>query len=239
MKERLDKTVASCANVTRSEAKQLIKSGAVSVNGSAVTDCTYKFDSDADMLTVSGQKIGSDKYVYIMLHKPQGVVSASRDDKLPTVVDILPDELKRKNLFPAGRLDKDTTGFCLITDDGEFAHDILSPSHHVEKTYLARVSDPIDAENAAKKFEEGIVLADGTVLLSAKLELAEEGKHPLFKVVIREGRYHQVKRMFSSLGTEVIALHRTAIGGLVLDDALKPGEAKLLSKEEISRIKGF
>ena len=171
-----------------------------------------------------------------MLNKPQGVVSASNDRRDKTVVDILPDELKRKNLFPAGRLDKDTTGFCLVTDDGDFAHNILSPSRHVTKTYIARVSQPIDYEKAKDGFNKGVVLADGTVLLSAVLIMLENSDKPLFKVIIKEGKYHQIKRMFASFGATVIELKRIALGGLPLDATLSEGEARLISASELKAI---
>jgi 16S rRNA pseudouridine516 synthase len=171
-----------------------------------------------------------------MLNKPQGVVSASTDSRDRTVVDILPDELKRKNLFPAGRLDKDTVGFCLITDDGEFAHNILSPSKHVTKTYIARLSNSIDYEKSKKNFSEGVVLADGTVLLSAVLIELEAGDKPLYKVIIKQGKYHQVKKMFLTCGAEVVMLKRIAIGGLFLDDTLKEGEARLITEQELNSI---
>ena len=150
-KERLDKLIASQGLLSRNDVKALIKSGAVSVNNVCVKDSSLKVSYE-DSILVGGKPLLQKKYTYIMLNKPQGVVSASEDKRDKTVVDILPDELKRKNLFPAGRLDKDTTGFCLITDDGDFAHRILAPSHHVDKTYIARVSDRLDYEKAKKLF---------------------------------------------------------------------------------------
>ncbi len=233
--ERLDKYIASRGLSTRSEVKLMLKRGEVTVNGKVVCDPALKV-GEGDSVTVNGKRVSSSQYTYIMLNKPQGVVSASNDRRDRTVVDILPDELKRKNLFPAGRLDKDTTGFCLITDDGDFAHNILSPTRHVTKTYVARVSQPIDYEKARKGFEEGVVLADGTVLLSAILIMLENSDKPLFKVIIKEGKYHQIKRMFASFGATVIALKRVAIGGLTLDDSLSEGEARLISDRELKAI---
>ncbi|MBQ8182522.1 MAG: rRNA pseudouridine synthase [Clostridia bacterium] len=233
--ERLDKIIASQGLVSRSEVKQLVKNREVVVNGVIVTDPGLKVSYN-DSIAVNGVNLSQSRYTYIMLNKPRGVVSASEDKRDKTVVDILPDELKRKNLFPAGRLDKDTTGFCLITDDGEFAHDILSPNHHVTKTYIAEVSVDIDFEKAKKAFIEGVVLADGTVLLSALLEKMSGTDRHVFKVVIKEGKYHQVKRMFASLGTTVISLKRIAIGGLELDETLSEGDARLLTAVEIESI---
>lgn len=234
-KERLDKLIASQGLLSRNDVKSMVKKGVVSVNGVVVKDTSLKVSYEDD-IKIKGKSLSQTEYVYIMLNKPQGVVSASEDKRDKTVVDILPDELKRKNLFPAGRLDKDTTGFSLITDDGDFAHRILSPARHVDKTYIAKVSDKIDFENAKKAFSDGVVLGDGTVLLSAQLELIDEGEHQVFKVVIKEGKYHQIKRMFASLGTSVIELKRIAIGGLFLDSALQEGEARVITEDELKLI---
>ncbi|MBQ6837488.1 MAG: rRNA pseudouridine synthase [Clostridia bacterium] len=234
-KERIDKLIASQGLLSRNDVKTMIKRGEVSVNGVVIKDSSVKVSYEDDIV-VNGKPLKQTEFTYIMLNKPKGVVSASEDKRDKTVVDILPDELKRKNLFPAGRLDKDTTGFCLITDDGDFAHRILSPSRHVDKTYIATVDKKINFANARKAFKNGIVLADGTVLLSADLELLSDDDNQSFKVVIKEGKYHQVKRMFASLGTTVIELKRISIGGLVLDDNLEEGEARLLTAEELSKI---
>lgn len=235
-KERLDKIIASSGLLTRSEVKTIIKKGLVKVNNVAVKDGSQKFECEIDDITVDGKSLRKGKYVYIMLNKPKGVVSATNDTKDLTVVDILPEEFKKKNLFPAGRLDKDTTGFCLITDDGDFAHDILAPAHHVSKTYIAELSNDIDFEKGRQAFKDGVVLADGTVLLSADLEKIENGDIPTYKVIINEGKYHQVKRMFASLGSTVVELKRIKIGELCLDEKLKDGEARLITPEELSKI---
>ena len=234
-KERLDKLIASQGLLSRNDVKTMVKRGEVSVNGAIVKDSSIKVSYEDD-IKIKGESLSQTEYVYIMLNKPKGVVSASEDKRDKTVVDILPDELKRKNLFPAGRLDKDTTGFSLITDDGDFAHRILSPSRHVDKTYIATVSDKIDFAKAKKAFSDGVVLGDGTVLLSAQLELIEEKENQIFKVVIKEGKYHQIKRMFASLGTSVIELKRIAIGGLSLDFSLKEGEARIITDDELKMI---
>lgn len=234
-KERLDKLIASQGLLSRNDVKNMVRRGEVSVNGVVVKDSAVKVSYEDD-IKIKGQSLLQTEFTYIMLNKPKGVVSASEDKRDKTVVDILPDELKRKNLFPAGRLDKDTTGFSLITDDGDFAHRILSPSRHVDKTYIAEVSEKIDFEKAEQAFADGVVLADGTVLLSAKLELLENGEKQIFKVVIKEGKYHQIKRMFASLGTSVVELKRIAIGGLLLDSSLKEGEARIISESELELI---
>ncbi len=235
MKERIDKILAVNMNIARSEVKKLIKNGAVAINGITVKDGGEKCDISCDGVTVYGKKLKAEKYIYIMLNKPEGTVSSTEDGRFPTVIDILPDNLKRRGLFPAGRLDKDTTGFCLITDDGDFAHRILSPVSHVEKSYTAEVDGEIDFEKAKEAFLKGIVLSDGTVLLSALLERVGETENR-FKVTIKEGKYHQIKRMFASLGGKVTKLHRDSIGGLSLDKTLKPGEARLITKEGLSAI---
>ena len=234
-KERLDKLIASQGLLSRNDVKNMVKRGEVSVNGVVVRDSAYKVSYEDD-IKIKGESVSQTKFTYIMLNKPKGVVSASEDKRDKTVVDILPDELKRKNLFPAGRLDKDTTGFSLITDDGDFAHRILSPSRHVEKTYIAEVSEKIDFEKAEKAFSDGVVLGDGTVLLSAQLELLENDEKQIFKVVIKEGKYHQVKRMFATLGTSVTELKRVAIGGLALDPSLSEGEARVITERELELI---
>ncbi len=234
-KERLDKLIASQGLLSRNDVKAMAKRGELVVNGVVVKDCSVKVSYD-DEIKINGKALKQSEFVYIMLNKPQGVVSASEDKRDKTVVDILPEELKRKNLFPAGRLDKDTTGFSLITDDGDFAHRILSPARHVDKTYIAKVSEKIDFVSARKAFKDGVVLGDGTVLLSAELELLEDNENQIYKVIIKEGKYHQVKRMFASLGTKVIELKRIAIGGLFLDSNLKEGEARLITPEELNLI---
>lgn len=234
-KERLDKLIASQGMLSRNDVKIMVKQGEVTVNGAVVKDRSLKVSYEDD-IKIKGENLSQTRYIYIMLNKPKGVVSASEDKRDKTVVDILPDELKRKNLFPAGRLDKDTTGFSLITDDGDFAHRILSPARHVDKTYIATVSDKIDITKAKKAFSDGVVLGDGTVLLSAQLDLIEENKNQVFKVVIKEGKYHQIKRMFASLGTTVIELKRIAIGGLALDITLEEGEARIITEDELQMI---
>ena len=234
-KERIDKIISSQGLLSRSEIKAMIRRGEISLNGVVVKDSGTKASFD-DEITVNGRLLNQTKHIYIMLNKPKGVVSASDDKRDKTVVDILPQELKRKNLFPAGRLDKDTVGFCLITDDGEFAHNILSPSKHVTKTYVAVLSNPIDYEKARKGFSDGVILGDGTVLLSAVLEQLQDGDKPVYKVIVKEGKYHQVKRMFSAFGAEVTELNRIAIGGLMLDESLNRGDARLLTEAELISI---
>ena len=231
--ERLDKFISYKLNITRSEAKALIKGGSVSVNTALVKAADFKV-SESDTVSVDGRRLDTRKYVYIMLNKPKGVVSASEDRDEKTVIDILPEEMKRKNLFPAGRLDKDTTGFALITDDGEFSHSILSPKRHVEKTYIARLDKPFD-ETVIEEFENGVTLGEEK-LLPARLK-AVDNDYKTAQVVISQGIYHQIKRMFKKYGITVTELKRTKIGDLSIDEALSEGEARYITEEELLLIR--
>ncbi len=229
--ERLDKILASQGTLSRKEVKEMIRKGRIQLNGMVVKDSSVKVDENKDIVKVDGTEITLKKHIYIMLNKPQGVVSASDSDKDKTVVDLVPDELYRKGLFPAGRLDKDTTGFVLITDDGDFAHRILSPKNHIFKTYIAGLEHSL-SEQDIKSLENGITLGDGTVLKEAKVEVIE-GDKPFVRIMICEGKYHQVKRMFAATGNKVVSLHRLKMGQLQLDDALKPGECREITPEEL------
>ena len=230
---RLDKTIADKLNTTRSEAKQLIKKGEVSVNSKTVLSPDFKC-CETDEITVSGKTLNTNEFVYIMMNKPKGVICASDGKGEKTVIDLLPEEMKIKNLFPAGRLDKDTTGFVLITNDGEFAHSILSPKKHIEKTYLALLDKPVD-KSVIMDFESSMSLGEEK-LLPAKLIIENEEK-TLARVVIKQGIYHQIKRMFKKHGLEVLELKRTKIGSLPLDENLKEGESRYITQEELKQIK--
>lgn len=232
--DRLDKTVAKQMNLSRSGARQLIRSGAVEINGRKVFAADEQLDINTDELKISGKIVTVRRYLYIMLNKPSGVLSAAKDPDCPTVIDLLPPELKRRGLFPAGRLDKDTTGLLIITDDGDFAHRLISPSHHVYKTYEATLEGDI-SEEQLDILRRGAVLGDGTECLPARLKKISENP-PTVRVQIREGKYHQVKRMFASAENSVVALRRTAIGALKLDSSLKEGEARLLTDDERGMI---
>lgn len=229
-KERIDKLVSNQLALSRDTARRMIRSGRVSVNGAPIRDCARKTDPETDKIAVDSEILSYSKYVYVMMNKPAGVISASKGNHYKTVIDILPEEMKRKNLFPAGRLDKDTTGFLLITDDGAFAHQILSPGKHVDKTYAALLDKPA-GDAVTRAFETGITLADGTTFQPASLtRIDREGLH--VRVVIHEGKYHQIKRMFLSQGITVLGLHREKIGLLALDPALAPGECRYLTTAE-------
>ena len=232
--DRLDKTVAKQMNLSRSGARQLIRSGAVEVNGKKIFAADEQIDINSDELKISGKIVTVRRYLYIMLNKPSGVLSAAKDPDCPTVVDLLPPDLNRRGLFPAGRLDKDTTGLLIITDDGDFAHRLISPSHHVYKTYEATLESDI-SEEQLDSLRQGAVLGDGAECLPARLRNISD-EPPTVRVQIREGKYHQVKRMFASVENSVVALRRTAIGALKLDSTLGEGEARLLTDGERKMI---
>lgn len=233
--ERLDKILSAVLKISRSDVKKIIKKQHLTVNGTAVKSGDIKIDPDKDIIKLNGQTLTYQKHIYIMMNKPEGVISASNDRSQKTVVDLVPEELKRDGLFPAGRLDGDTTGFVLITDDGDFAHRILSPKNHIEKTYHARLAQPI-SEDDIEKFINGIELKDGTLCLEAKLTVLESGENPLVEVIIHEGKYHQVKRMFAALGNKVIGLKRVKMGGLDLDPSLGSGLCREITDDELELI---
>lgn len=232
MLQRLDKIIASRTLYSRREVQDLMKKGLVRVNGISVRDRGTKIDDEKDSVSVNGEELKLEKYVYIMLNKPKGVVSATNDPKTKTVIDLVPDEYRGRNLFPAGRLDITTTGFVLITDDGDYAHRILSPKNHIEKTYEARLAESV-TEQQLKAVAEGITLKDGTACLPAKLSVLETGENPLVEIKICEGKYHQIKRMFAAAGNGVIELKRTKMGGLPLDSRLAEGECRCLTQDEV------
>lgn len=231
--ERLDKIIATALQISRKDATVLIKKGRIVVNKETIKDPKAKFDESGTVLFCDNEQIYYNKYVYIMMNKPTGVISASNGKGEKTVIDILPPDMKRKNLFPAGRLDKDTTGFMLITDDGELAHSILSPKNHIPKTYIAKLDKPFNDE-IIKEFEKGIELKDAKCL-GASLE-AVDGDYRVGKVIIKQGMYHQIKRMFSHFSINVVELKRIKMGSLDLDENLKMGECRYLTKEEISAL---
>ncbi len=230
--ERIDKILSSALKISRTDVKKLIKKQNVSVNGKHITDPNTKIDPSEDSINLNGQPVIYQEHIYIMMNKPKGVISASEDKSVPTVVDLVPEKLKKAGLFPAGRLDADTTGFVLITDDGDFAHRILSPKKHVEKTYIALLEKEI-SDSDIERFKNGIELRDGTLCLESKLERLSDR---YVSVVIHEGKYHQIKRMFAALGNRVIELHRVSIGSLSLDENLKEGECREITNDELKLI---
>ena len=232
--ERLDKYITSRGTLSRKEVQKLIKSGAVTVSGEVCRQTDRKV-GESDAVCVNGQAVDTEKFIYIMMNKPAGVVSATEDKRDKTVLDILPEEFKRPGLFPAGRLDKDTEGLLIITNDGDLAHRMLSPKKHVEKQYVAELDGEI-TEETVRKFENGIVLVDGTKCMPAKLKNGLNNDKNVGIVTICEGKFHQVKRMFAACGLKVVHLQRISIGNLYLDGKLPIGCCKSLTNLEINQI---
>ncbi len=230
--ERLDKILAHLNYGSRKEVKEYIRKGYFMVNGETIYDDDHKINPLEDEITFDGEKVEYTEKVYFMLNKPEDVVSATWDPRYKTVVDILSDYAKQK-IFPVGRLDIDTTGLLIMTNDGKLAHKLLSPKYHVWKTYEARFTGDFKSEYV-KKFEEGITIDDGYTCLPAKVELIQKD---LALVSIHEGKYHQVKRMFEALDMKVVQLKRVSFGPLTLDSNLSLGEYRALTEEEIKLLK--
>ena len=233
MGERLDKLLADTGRWSRREAKELVRQGRVTANGVPCRSPEEKYEREGLSLSVDGEVLGAERFTYLMLHKPGGILSATRDGRQRTVLDLLPEHLKRRDLFPVGRLDKDTEGLLLLTNDGELAHRLLSPRYHVDKVYLAQVDGQPD-EGDAKAFAAGMTLEDGQVCLPAGLEALEEPGW--CRVTLREGKFHQVKRMLAARGKPVLYLKRLSMGPLVLDEGLSKGEFRPLTPSEIEAL---
>lgn len=229
---RLDKILTDTGRCSRSKAKELIRDGRVLVDGIRAADPAAKYDPSAVTVTVAGEPIDAPGHLYVMLNKPAGLLSASTDRNKPTVLDLMPPEWKKRGLFCVGRLDKDTTGLLLLTDDGDFAHRVISPKSEISKLYEAEVEGTAGEEDV-RAFREGVVLKDGLHCLPATLTPLQPGR---VQVEVYEGKYHQVKRMLASRGLPVTALRRLRIGGLWLDESLSAGEYRLLSEEDILKI---
>ena len=233
---RLDKYLADMGAGTRSELKKEIRKGAASVDGNVVKDPGFSVDPSS-RVTFRGAEVRYEEFVYYMLNKPAGVISASEDSREATVVDLI-DEPTRRDLFPAGRLDRDTEGLLLITNDGALAHRLLSPKHHIDKTYFVKVSGVLTEADTAS-FLKGLVLSDGLECLPAELKIlsvSEADDLSEAEVTIREGKFHQIKRMFSALGKEVIYLKRLSMGPLMLDPELEPGSYRRLTDAELESL---
>ena len=233
---RLDKYLGQIGTNTRSEWKKIIQSGAVSVNDKVIKDAGFRVNETTDLVFVRGEKISYQKFRYYMFHKPAGCITATRDDKEKTVMDFFPKEL-HKNLFPVGRLDKDTEGLLLLTTDGDFSHSLMSPKKHVSKEYYFMAQGKLTAEGILR-LERGIEIGkDEKITEPAKIEVIRQEEDTVEGILtITEGRFHQVKRMLHAAGCEVTYLKRRAIGGLSLDEALEKGAFRELTTEEIKEI---
>jgi 16S rRNA pseudouridine516 synthase len=240
--ERLDKILSKSGYGSRSDVKKLIRTGAVSCDGIIAKDPQVKFSPESSHIEVYGRRLNYSRFIYLMMHKPEGVISAACDPERTTVVDLLPDLHRLRKPFPAGRLDIDSTGLLLITDDGDLAHRLLSPKKHVEKEYEV-VIDKSPDENIAQAFERGVVLDGKTALRPARLikpetrgQSSSDGDTFKAGVIITEGKFHQIKRMFAAFGIRVIKLKRIRIGDLILDPELEPGESRELTENELTML---
>ena len=232
--ERFDKIIATQFNISRKDARMAIRRGKATLNGKVLRDFGTLVEVDSD-ITFNGQALNYKKFIYILMNKPKGVLSASSDKNKKTVVDLVPGHLRRQGLFPVGRLDKDTTGFLIITDDGEFAHKAISPKYEVYKNYIVTLDGEL-TDDMVKAFAKGIVLADGTLCRKAELEILSDN---VARVKICEGKYHQIKRMFGVVGLGVNELKRVSVGSLSLPENLAEGECVELSAQEIEAIFGI
>ena len=233
---RLDKYLSERLGIPRGESRKLAAKGRVTVNGVLTKKADTQIEEATAEVAVDGRPLAGayQKYVYLMLNKPEGVVSAAQDKRDTTVVDLIGDAYPRRELFPAGRLDKTSTGFVLLTDDGALAHDILAPAHHVDKQYLVTLDTPL-TEEMRRGFAAGVTLADGEHLAPAEAEPA--GDDPCtVRVTLHQGVYHQIKRMFGVYDAGVNTLHRLSIGGVALDETLAPGEYRELTEEERKQL---
>lgn len=232
--ERLDKVISATGKKSRREVKELVRQGRIYVDGKAASSADMKVDPDQSEILLDGVSIGYEKFTYIMLHKPAGVLSAVEDKRQKTVLDLLPEELQRRGLSPVGRLDKDTEGLLILTNDGELTHRLLSPKHHVDKVYYARVEGCLEKTDC-HAFAQGMTLGDGLECMPAGLEILSP--HEAL-VTLQEGKYHQVKRMLAARGKPVIYLKRLSMGTLRLDESLHPGEFRVLTREEVESLRG-
>ena len=231
--ERLDKIIANRGAASRREVKELVRQGRVLVDGVPAAAPDMKISPETAAITVDGVPLCGGRYLYLLLHKPAGVLTATEDKRQPTVLDLVPEAYRRRGLVPVGRLDKDTEGLLLLTDDGELTHRLLSPRYHVGKVYYARVEGTPDAADAAA-FAAGLQLADGLQCLPAGLEPLGPGE---CLVTLREGKFHQVKRMLAARGKPVLYLKRLAMGPLRLEEELAPGQCRLLTGEELLSLR--
>lgn len=233
---RLDKLLANMGYGSRKEVKQLLKNGSVQVNDAPVKDAALHVNPEKDEVTILGERVVYKEFIYLMLNKPQGVISATEDNRDRTVIDLLDEEHRHFDPFPVGRLDKDTEGFLLITNDGKLAHELLSPKKHVPKTYYARIDGNVD-ETDIEKFAEGVTLDDGYFTKPGQLSILQSGETSEIELTITEGKFHQVKRMFEAVGKRVVYLKRLSMGPLELDSSLHLGEYRELTDEEVAMLR--
>ena len=234
---RLDKFISERTEYSRSRIKELAAKGKITVDGMTVKRPDDKIDPDTAVVAVCGQEIKSQRYSYILLNKPQGYVCSTDDKDGETVLKLIPPEMRKKGLFPAGRLDKDSIGALVLTDDGELAHRMLSPKHHIPKTYIVQLGRKFE-NNYINKFSEGLILSDGETCLPAKVRPSENSDKLAF-VELCEGKYHQVKRMFAAVGNHVELLMRISVGSLVLPEKLGIGESMEILPNDMFKEHGF
>ncbi len=237
-KERLDKILANMGYGSRKDVKRLIKDGRVKVNDNIVFNSDFKVNPYDDHILLDNDKINYRKYIYLMMNKPKGVVSSTDDPNSNTVIDMLDDKYLVYKPFPVGRLDKDTEGLLLISNDGKLAHELLSPKKRVNKKYYAEVDGYVE-EDHIELFKKGIILDDGYKTLPSQLKIISSGVVSKVYLTIQEGKFHQVKRMFQSIGMKVLYLKRISMGSLVLDNDLALGQVRELTEEEISLLKNI
>ena len=231
--ERIDKVLSSQTLYSRKDIKDLIRRKKIIVNNQIISKSDTKINPEKDIVQIDGETIEIKKYIYLMLNKPKGYISATEDRNMPTVLDLVPIEYTHRNLFPAGRLDKDTTGLMIITDDGNFAHNILSPKKHIEKTYNVIIDIPVTNE-MVEGFKNGVMLNDGECK-TASLEIT--GNYSA-TVILTEGRYHQIKRMFGCFGAKVLELQRIKMGNFKLPKDLNEGECREFTESELKKVQG-
>lgn len=237
--ERLDKIISNLGYGSRKDVKTFVKKGLIEVDGVIAKDNGMSVDPEKSSIKINGEEILYRKYIYLMMNKPDGVISATQDSKDETVIDLLEIDHQAFEPFPVGRLDKDTVGLLLLTNDGELNHRLISPKWHVDKIYYAMINKKVD-ESDIEKFKKGIVLDDGYKCMEAKLEIissSDEGSE--IRITIQEGKYHQVKRMFEAVGKKVTYLKREEFGGLKLDEELEEGEYRELTDDELMILKRY
>ncbi|MFP8784038.1 pseudouridine synthase [Planococcus plakortidis] len=233
---RIDKLLSHTGFGSRKDVKILLKSKAVEVNGETVRDPKFHVDEKTDEVAVSGEPVVYREFIYLMMNKPQGVISATEDRFDQTVIDLLTEDEQRFEPFPVGRLDKDTEGLLLITNDGKLAHELLSPKKHVDKTYYARIDSPVTEEDI-QAFKQGVTLDDGYETKPAQLCILNSAEESEIELTITEGKFHQVKRMFESVNKRVVFLKRLSMGTLELDETLELGEYRELTEDELTKLK--